>query len=180
MAYHSPLAVTMLVAVALCSGALTACAMPVHPLDNAPPHDAMLAAIQTARVSEPEKVTAVLRQELRLESAAHIGRLDQEERSEMMTAMRGASVALGDRNKLRLLATEWDREGPVPPVRCAAAGQRVRRVQDGREESATNKQVNRQAEDHAAGASQSSGQTSNGISNDSASPVTCIETVEPI
>ena len=167
MAYHSPLAVTLLVAVALCGGAPTACAMPVHPLDKAPPHDAMLAAIQTARVSEPEKVTAVLRQELRLESAAHIGRLDQEERSEMMTSMRGAGVALGDRNKLRLLAIEWDREGSVP----GRAGQRVRRMQNEREESVTNKQVEKQAEDHAAGASQSGGQENDGISNDSASPV---------
>ena len=170
MAYHSPLAVTLLVAVALCGGAPTACATPVHPLDDTSAQYAMLAATQTARVSEPEKVTAVLRQELRLESAAHVGRLDEEERSEMMTAMRGASVALGDRNKLRLLAIEWDREASVASV-PGRAGQRMRRMQDGREESVTNQQVKKQAEGHAAGASQSGGQENGGISNDSAPPL---------
>ena len=56
----------------------------------------------SARISEPDRVTGVLN-ELRVESTGHLGRLDLEEWSEMMTEMRIGGVALGDRNKLRLL-----------------------------------------------------------------------------
>ena len=41
--------------------------------------------------------------ELRLESTGHLGRLDREEWSEMMAEMRRSGVALGSRNKLRVL-----------------------------------------------------------------------------
>jgi hypothetical protein len=123
-----------------------------------------------ARVSEPEQMTGMLN-ELRLESAAHIGRLDEEERSEMMTAMRRAGVALGDRNKLRLLGTgSMDRVGSLPPV---PAGRGPRRAQDARvEESATNKQLKKQVGDHA-GTAQPSGEQADGglgLSGDSAIP----------
>ena len=64
--------------------------------------DELLAAIVSARISEPDRVTAVLN-ELRVESTGHLGRLDLEEWSEMMTEMRIGGVALGSRNKLRLL-----------------------------------------------------------------------------
>jgi hypothetical protein len=56
----------------------------------------------SARISEPERVTRVLN-ELRLESTGHLGELDREEWSEMMVEMRSGGVALGSRNKLRLL-----------------------------------------------------------------------------
>jgi hypothetical protein len=64
--------------------------------------DELLAELVSARISEPEQVTGVLN-ELRVESTGHLGRLDLEEWSEMMTEMRKGGVALGDRNKLRLL-----------------------------------------------------------------------------
>jgi hypothetical protein len=64
--------------------------------------DELLAAIMSARISEPERVTGVLN-ELRVESTSHLGRLDLEEWSEMMVAMQSGGVALGSRNKLRLL-----------------------------------------------------------------------------
>ena len=64
--------------------------------------DELLDAIVSARISEPDRVTAVLN-ELRVESTGHLGRLDLEEWSEMMTGMRSGGVALGSRNKLRLL-----------------------------------------------------------------------------
>ena len=67
--------------------------------------DELLAAIVGARISEPERVTRVLN-ELRLESTGHLGRLDVEEWSEMMAEMRSGGVALGSRNKLRLLVAE--------------------------------------------------------------------------
>jgi hypothetical protein len=62
----------------------------------------LLAAIASARISEPDRVAGVL-DELRLESTSHLGRLDREEWSEMMTEMRRGGIALGSRNKLRLL-----------------------------------------------------------------------------
>jgi hypothetical protein len=74
----------------------------------AAPEGQLLAAILSARISEPKQVRTVL-QELRLESTVHLGQLDLEERYEMMAAMRGAGVALGSRNKLRLLASESER-----------------------------------------------------------------------
>ena len=49
----------------------------------------LLATVGHARVSAPEQMAEVL-EKLRLESAAHLGRLDQEERTEMMAAMHGA------------------------------------------------------------------------------------------
>ena len=64
--------------------------------------DELLAAIVSARISEPDRVAGVL-SELRVESTGHLGRLDLEEWSEMMAAMQTGGVALGDRNKLRLL-----------------------------------------------------------------------------
>ena len=64
--------------------------------------DELLAAIVSARISEPDRVAGVL-SELRVESTGHLGRLDLEEWSEMMAAMQTGGAALGDRNKLRLL-----------------------------------------------------------------------------
>ena len=64
--------------------------------------DELLAAIVSARISEPDRVTGVLN-ELRVESTGHLGRLDLEEWSEMRMEMRIGGVALGSRNKLRLL-----------------------------------------------------------------------------
>ena len=58
--------------------------------------DELLDAIVSARISEPDRVTAVLN-ELRVESTGHLGRLDLEEWSEMMTEMRIGGVALGSR-----------------------------------------------------------------------------------
>jgi hypothetical protein len=129
----------------------------------APEGDKFLADIVRARVWAPERVAGVLA-ELRLDSAAHLGRLDRAERSEMMAAVRGAGVALGDRNKLRLLA-----EGQ-PPVHVGLQGAR-RTQQDGQSESVTNKQLKNQAEGHAGTAQPSGGRASDGpgISSDSAS-----------
>jgi hypothetical protein len=127
----------------------------------------MLAAVTRAGVSSPGQMAGIL-QELRVESAAHLGRLDFEEMIELMTTMRGAGVALGDRNKLRLLATDsrWGSSS-------AFGSQGVRRAQQGaQDESVTNKQLKAQVEGHAGTAQPSAGQASDGsgISSDSASP----------
>jgi len=126
-----------------------------------------LAAVTHAGVSSPRQMAGIL-QELRVESAAHLGRLDFEEMIELMTTMRGAGVALGDRNKLRLLATDsrWGSSS-------AFGSQGVRRVQQsGQDESMTDKQLKTQAEGHARTAQPSGGQASDGsgVSSDSAPP----------
>ena len=127
----------------------------------------LLATVGHARVSAPEQMAGVL-EKLRLESAAHLGRLDQEERTEMMAAMRGAGVALGDRNKLRLLTAEWKRKVAIKGL-SAIGSQGVRRVQqDGQEESRTNQQLRKQAEDHAGTAQPTGAQASGAVSSDSA------------
>ena len=126
----------------------------------------LLATVGHARVSAPEQMAGVL-EKLRLESAAHLGRLDQEERTEMMAAMRGAGVALGDRNKLRLLTVEWQQN--VATGLSAIGSQALRRVQqDKQEESKTNQQLKKQAEDHAGTAQPTGAQASGAISSDSA------------
>jgi hypothetical protein len=127
----------------------------------------LLATVGHARVSEPEQMAAVLG-ELRLESAAHLGRLDQEERTEMMAAMRGAGVALGDRNKLRLLTAERHRNA-AKGLSANIGSYGVRRVQqDGQEESRTNQQLKKQAEEHAGTAQPTGAQASGAVSSDSA------------
>jgi hypothetical protein len=127
----------------------------------------MLAAVTRAGVSSPGQMAGIL-QELRVESAAHLGRLDFEEMIELMTTMRGAGVALGDRNKLRLLATDsrWGSSS-------AFGLQGVRRAQQGgQDDSVTNKQLKTQVESHAGTAQPSAGKASDGsgISSDSAPP----------
>jgi hypothetical protein len=94
----------------------------------------LLAAIVSARISEPERVTRVLH-ELRLESTGHLGRLDQDEWSEMMVEMRGSGVALGSRNKLRLLVAEKS-----PAVRASSVGSRRAQADESSSSSRTGRQ----------------------------------------
>ena len=131
----------------------------------------LLAVIVGARISEPGRVATALK-ELRLESAAHIGRLDLEERYEMMAAMRGAGVALGSRNKLRLLASgsmesavplheQWSRR--MQAEESGGIGQQA----EVRRDSATT-QTRERASEQGGGAEQESNR-SLGVSGDSAS-----------
>jgi hypothetical protein len=92
----------------------------------------LLAAIVSAHISEPDRVTRVLN-ELRLESTGHLGRLDQEEWSEMMAEMRGDGVALGSRNRLRLLVAK-------KPTEVGALSVGSRRVQTDESSSRTGRQ----------------------------------------
>ena len=95
-------------------------------------HVELLATIVSARISEPERVTRVLN-ELRLESTGHLGRLDVEEWSEMMAEMRRGGVALGSRNRLRLLV-----DAQPAAVRASSIGSR--RVQADESSSRTGRQ----------------------------------------
>ena len=87
----------------------------------------MLSELAAARVSEPERVAAVLRA-LKLESAdpqswlGDLGALDKAERLEMAAEMRGDGVALGDRSKLRRLAAGRRTTGGAPSPGLPDAG----------------------------------------------------------
>jgi hypothetical protein len=90
--------------------------------------DELMAAIVSARISEPDRVTGVLN-ELRVESTGHLRRLDLEEWSEMMAEMRSGGVALGTRNKLRLLVAVASSRSHTESATLFSGGQR--RVQTG-------------------------------------------------
>jgi hypothetical protein len=124
--------------------------------------DELLATIANARISEPARMAAALK-ELRLESAAHIGRLDVEERYEMMAAMRSAGIALGSRNKLRLLATV---EPQATFRRAQAEDSEINQQTDVRRDSATT-QARERASDQG-GDTQQENNRILGISGDSA------------
>ena len=130
----------------------------------------LLAAIVGAQISEPERVATALK-ELRLESAAHLGRLDLEERAEMMAAMRNTGIALGSRNKLRLLATDSESAVLLPeerdPRRTQAEESDTNRQADVRRDSATT-QARERAREQASGTQQENNRVL-GVSGDSTS-----------
>ena len=134
--------------------------------------DELLAAIVGARISEPERVTRVLNA-LRLESTGHLGRLDQEEWSEMMAEMRGGGVALGSRNRLRLLVAK-------KPTEVGALSVESRRVQTdesgfktGRQDDSTSTATKQAREQESTNKSEG---TVFGVSGDSAQhvPLRCL------
>jgi hypothetical protein len=110
----------------------------LHTVDE----DELLAAIVSARISEPDWVAGVLN-ELRVESTGHLGRLDLEEWSEMMAGMRSGGVALGNRNKLRLLVAAQSSgshtAGPILSGDCTlqAAASPARALQEANTESSS-------------------------------------------
>jgi hypothetical protein len=73
-------------------------------------------------------VTGVLN-ELRVESTGHLGRLDLEEWSEMMTEMRIGGVALGSRNKLRLLIAARSASAGAWPTSWVDGPRRIQELQ---------------------------------------------------
>ena len=141
--------------------------------------DELLAAIVSARISEPDRVAGVLN-ELRVESTGHLGRLDLEEWSEMMTEMRGAGgVALGTRNKLRLLVAAESSNSHTGSATLSGGRRRVQ-TESANEESSS--RSGRHAGDSTSAAKQASEQepskestgTVFGVSGDSAPHVPVI------
>ena len=134
--------------------------------------DELLAAIVSARISEPDRVAGVLN-ELRVESTGHLSRLDLDEWSEMMAQMRSGGVALGTRNKLRLLVAA---ESSGSHVGSAALLGGRRRVQTGSGDEESSSRSGRQGGDSTSAAKQASEQepskastgTIFGVSGDSA------------
>ena len=140
--------------------------------------DELRTAIVSARISEPDRVAGLL-SELRVQSIGHLGRLDQEEWSEMMAGMRGGGVALGSRNKLRLLVAA---ESSGSHVGSAALLGGRRRVQTGSGDEESSSRSGRQGGDSTSAAKQASEQepskestgTVFGVSGDSAPHVPVI------
>ena len=117
-----------------------------------------------------------------------VGLLDAAERLELTEHLKTAEISLGDRARLRRMTaltgraddgdpTEspemWEQDSGrawTRPYISDGQAQMRRAQQDGRDESATNKQLKNQAEAHASTAQPGSGQASgSGISSDSAS-----------
>jgi hypothetical protein len=101
--------------------------------------DELLAAIVSAHISEPDRVTGVLT-ELRVESIGHLGRLDLEEWSEMMAGMRIGGVALGSRNKLRLLVAARSASAGARQTSWVDGPRRVQELQAEKASSRTDKE----------------------------------------
>ena len=137
--------------------------------------DELMAAIVSARISEPDRVAGVLN-ELRVESTGHLGRLDLEEWSEMMAEMRSGGVALGTRNKLRILIAAQSSRSHTGRA-ALSGGWRRAQIGSGDEESSL--RSGRQTGDSTSTEKQASEQelsskstsTIFGVSGDSAPPV---------
>ena len=156
-----------------------------------PPAAAGLAELQAALgeggLEDAQEVGLALRR-LGLATVLEVGLLDAAERLELTEHLKTAEISLGDRARLRRMTaltgrahdgdpTEspemWEQDSGsawTRPYISDGQAQMRRAQQDGRDESATNKQLKTQAEAHAGTAQPGSGQASgSGISSDSAS-----------
>jgi hypothetical protein len=126
-------------------------------------HAGLPAKLDSMRVKDPAAVLGALRS-LGLVSDEDFGILNDAERGQMMDGLESGGISLGDRSKVRhrfrALVGDHTAKGHGCGLRRAQ--------QDENDESATNKQLKKQAEDHA-GTAQASGEpSSDGVSSDSA------------
>ena len=127
-------------------------------------HAGLPAKLDSMRVKDPAAVLGALRS-LGLVSDEDFGILNDAERGQMMDGLESGGISLGDRSKVRhrfraLVGDYTAAEGHGCGFRRAQ--------QDGKDESATNKQLKKQSEDHAGTAQASGEQSSDGVSSDSA------------
>ena len=134
-------------------------------------------ALADARMAEPEAVAWALTEVVRINPTSSAGGwladlrgFDGPERQELSDLLRSEGVGLGDRSKLRRLATATQSiamlEGNVIGIQ-----RRAQQLADGAEESSTtNKQLKKQQSDHAGTVQSSSKQADDGsgLSADSA------------
>ena len=144
------------------------------------------AALGEGGLEDAQEVGLALRR-LGLATVPEVGLLDAAERLELTEHLKTAEISLGDRARLRRMTaltgrahdgdpTEspemWEQDSGrawTRPYISDGQAQTRRAQQDGRDESATNKQLKNQAEAHAGTAQPGSGQASgSGISSDSA------------
>ena len=145
-----------------------------------PPTPPLADALADARILEPVAVARALTEVVRINPIfaeggwlADLRGFDGPERQELSDLLRKEGVGLADRSKLRRLATAAAQSTFVEddvfgiPRRVQQADGR-----DGREESATKTQLNKQQGDHAGTAQPASEQANDGsgLSADSASP----------
>jgi hypothetical protein len=171
---------------------LFACFLASHARAVAPAAAAGLAELQAALgeggLEDAQEVGLALRR-LGLATALEVGLLDAAERLELTVHLKAAEISLGDRARLRRMTaltgrahaagdpTEspemWEQDSGrawTRPSMADGQAQMRRAQQDGRDESATNTQLNNQAEEHASTAQPGTRQASgSGISSDSAS-----------
>jgi hypothetical protein len=128
-------------------------------------HGGLPVKLDSMRIKDPAAVLGALRS-LALDSDEDVGILSNAERGQMMDGLESGGVSLGDRSKVRhhfrTLVGDYTTE---------KLGRGLRRAQlDGKDESATNKQQKKQAEDHAGTAQAGGEQASGGVSGDSVFP----------
>ena len=170
---------------------LFACFLTSHAHAVPPARAAELAELKAALgeggLEDTQEVGLALRR-LGLATVLEVGLLDAAERLELTEHLKTAEISLGDRARLRRMTALTGRahdgdptESPemwehgsgsawIRPYISDGQAQMRRAQQDGRDESATNKQLKNQVEAHASTAQPGSGQASgSGISSDSAS-----------
>ena len=171
---------------------LFACFLASHARAVPPVPAAVLAELQAALgeggLEDAQEVGLALRR-LGLATVPEVGLLDAAEWLELTEHLKTAEISLGDRARLRRMTaltgrahdgdpTEspemWEQDSGratwTRPYIYDGQAQMRRAQQNGRDESATNKQLKNQAEAHASTAQPGSGQASgSGISSDSAS-----------
>ena len=169
---------------------LFACFLASHARAVPPAPAAVLVELQAALgrggLEDAQEVGLALRR-LGLATVLEVGLLDAAERLELTEHLKTAEISLGDRARLRRMTaltgrahdgdpTEspemWEQDSGrawTRPYISDGQAQMRRAQQDGRDEAATNKQLKKQAEEHAVTA-QPGGERANGggISSDSA------------
>ena len=155
------------------------CILALLPLAHSstfPPAPPLADALTDARMAEPEVVAQALTEVIRINPTststeggwlADLRGFDEPERQELSDLLCKEGVGLGDRSKLRRLVITFTQSTDMEDYVLGIP----RRAQqtDGREESATNKQLKTQQRDHAGTAQPSSEQADGGLSADSAS-----------
>ena len=126
-------------------------------------------------MAEPEVVAHALTEVVRINPTSAEGGwlvdlrgFDGLEWQELSALLRKEGVGLGDRSKLRRLVTTYTQSTDMEDY-VLGIPRRAQQTDAGREESATNKQLKTQQEDHTGTAQPSSEQADGGLSADSAS-----------
>jgi hypothetical protein len=177
---------------------LFACFLASHARAVPPAAAARLAELQAALgeggLEDAQEVGLAFRR-LGLATALEVGLLDVAEWLKLTEHLKTAEISLGDKARLRrmtaltgrahdgdptespeIMWVQGSRRAWTRPYISDGQAQMRRAQQDGRDESATNKQLKNQVETHAGTAQPGSGEASgSGISSDSASIFICFQ-----
>ena len=130
--------------------------LPLAESSARPPTPQLADALADAHMVEPEVVARALREVIRIDHTsteeggwlADLREFDGPERQELSDLLRKEGVGLADRSKLRRLATGTTQLTTVHEEAAAGVWRRAQQA-DGREESTTNTQLQKQQGDHA-------------------------------